>query len=241
MKQENIEALCKAIAPTTPTDPRERGRVASLLLDFGKKEGPSISAAELARLVDARLRQRKDRDGLKPEKIVEEIEATLDLVGMCEFMLEARRRQARQTQSEMFQVAFEKTPTASEMQIADPVEREKKVTERMKRERQIRDKIEGETFPLDFATGLIRMGVPGSPAKREEIYWEYFKQHCAGTESEIRESFEKWKKIGWRNVHDLLPTAEQFGRWRDASVRLNKRAAGKASAKARKPHSKRTK
>ena len=221
MKKEIIKALCKAIAPTTPTAPIERGRVASLLMAVGKKEGPSINAAELARLVDVRLRQRKDPAGIAPEKIVEEIEATLDLVEMCEFMLEARRRQSRQTTTAMFNVALEKAPT--------------------EKEKQIKAAIEGEKYPLDFTTGLIRMGVPGSPDKREKTYWEYFKRHCGGTESEIRESFEKWKKIGWENVYSLLATAQQFGRWWNASVLLNKRVAGKASGKARKPHSKRKK
>lgn len=233
MKQEIIEALCKTIAPTTPTDPVERGKVAGLLSELRNQQGPSINAAELARLVDMRLRQRKDRDGMAPEKIVEEIQATLDLVEMCEFMLEARRRQRRQTTSAMFNTVFETAPT--------------------EQEKQIKAAIEGERYPLDFATSLIRMGVPGdSEAKRLAKWWEFFKHSYSMNrfiesgaygmgwehfkqlpEAELREAFEKEKKTIWPNAGVLWVTAQSWLSWHPRDV-LNKREkAGKASAKAR--------
>lgn len=242
MKQEIIEALSKAIAPNTPTDSVERGRVAGMLGKFRDSEGPSINAAELARLVDVRLRQRKDSGGLKPEKIVEEIESTLDLVEMCEFMLEARRRQRRQTTRAMFESALAKKPT--------------------ERERQIKERIYAErNWPLDFATGLIRMGVPGdSVAKRLANWWEFFKHsysmerfmesgaYAKGwehfkqlPESELREAFEKEKKRRWQNEDDLWFTAQNWLNWRQNDVLKKKTRAGEASGKARKPKPKRKK
>jgi hypothetical protein len=242
MKQENIKALCKAIAPTTPTDPEERGRVAKLLRDYGKKEGPAINAAELARLVDVRLRQRKDRDGLKPEKIVEEIEATLDLVEMCEFMLGARRRQSRETTSAMFESALGKALT----------DREKQIKERIYAER---------SYPLDYATGLIRMGVPGdSAAKRLANWWEFFKhgysmdrfmETNAGAiswehfkqlpEAELREAFEKEQKADWPNADVLWFRAQNWWSWHQRDVLKKRETAGKASGAARKAKTRRKK
>jgi hypothetical protein len=234
MKKEIIEALCKAIAPTTPTAPRERGMVASLLIAVGKKEGQPISALELARLVDVRIRQKKDRDPLTPDKIVEEIQATLDLLEMCEFMLEARRRQACQTQKEMFQVALGKAPT--------------------EKEKLIKAAIEGEKYPLDFTTGLIRMGVPGdSPAKRLANWWEFFKygysmdrfmesdafamglEHFKQLpEAELREAFEKHKKTDWPNADLLWIRAQNWLSWHQCDVLKKRETAGKASGAARK-------
>jgi hypothetical protein len=235
MKKEIIKALCKTIAPTTPTDPKERGRVASLLMAVGKKEGPPISALELARLVDVRLRHKKAPAGIAPEKIVEEIEATLDLVEMCEFMLEARRRQAGQTQSEMFQVALDTAPT----------DREKQIKERIYAERN---------YPLDFTTGLRRMGVPGdSAAKLEANFWEYFKHgysmdrfmesgaYAMGwehfkqlPEAELREAFEKDKQTVWLNADILWFRAQNWLSWHQRDVLKKREKAGKASGAARK-------
>jgi hypothetical protein len=239
MKKEIIKALCKTIAPTPPTDPREKGRVASLLMAVGKKEGPSINAAELARLVDARLRQKKDRDTLTPDKIVEEIQATLDLVEMCEFMLEARRRQAGQTQSEMFQVAFDTALTDLEKQIKERIYAEK-------------------IWPLDFATGLRRMGVQGdSAAKLEANFWEFFKHgysmdrfmesgaYVMGwenfkqlPEAELREAFEKEKKTDWPNADLLWFRAQNWWSWHQRDVQKKREIAGKASGAARKAKTK---
>lgn len=241
MRQEIIEALCKTIAPTTPTDPVERGRVASLLMAFGNKEPPSINAAELARLVDMRLRQRKDRDGLKPEKIVEEIEATLDLVEMCEFMLESRRRQSRQTTSAMFNAALEKPPTEKESQIKTAIEKEK--------------------YPLDFTTGLRRMGVPGdSSAQLLANFWEFFKHSYSMRrfmesgadamgwehfqqlpEEELREAFEREKKTKWPNAHLLWSIAQNWLSWHQRNVVKKRETAGKASGAARRAKTKRNK
>jgi hypothetical protein len=205
-----------------------------MLGKFRDSEGPSINAAELARLVDVRLRQRKDSGGLKPEKIVEEIESTLDLVEMCEFMLEARRRQRRQTTSAMFHVAFDTALTD--------------------REKLIKAAIEGEKYPLDFTTGLIRMGVPGdSPAKRLANWWEFFKHgysmdrfmessaFAMGSEhfkqlpeAELREAFEKQKKTDWPNADLLWFRAQNWWSWHQRNVLKKKEIAGKASGAARK-------
>lgn len=241
MKQEIIEALCKTIAPTTPTDPAERGRVGNLLMAFGNKERPSINAAELARLVDMRLRQRKDRDGLKPEKIVEEIEAALDLVAMCEFMLESRRRQSRQTTSAMFESALGMARTD--------------------REKQVKAAIEGEKYPLDFETGLIRMGVPGdSSAKRLANFWEFFKHSYSMDrfmesgaewtgwehfqqlpEEELREAFEREKNTKWPNADLLWFRAQNWLSWHQRNVVKKRETAGKASGAARRAKTKRNK
>jgi hypothetical protein len=241
MNQEIIEALSKAIAPNTPTDSVERGRVAGMLAKIRDSEGPSISVAELARLVDVRLRQRKDRDGLKPVNIVEEIESTLDLVEMCEFVLEARRRQRRQTTSAMFESALGTAYTD--------------------REKQIKAAIERESYPLDFATGLIRMGVPGdSAAKRLANWWEFFKHgysmdrfmesgaYAQGwehfkqlPEEELREAFEKEKKTKWPNADLLWFRAQNWWSWHQRDVMKKRTRAGEASGKARKPKPKRKK
>lgn len=238
MKKEIIEALCKTIAPTIPTDPTERGKVSGLLYEIRKQAEPSINAAELARLVDLRLRQRKDRDGLKPEKIVEEIEATLDLVEMCEFMLESRRRQSRQTTSAMFESALG--------------------TARTDKEKQIKAAIEGEKYELDFETGLIRMGVPGdSSAKRLANFWEFFKHGYSmdrfmesGTyasgwehfkqlpEEELREAFERERKTKWKNADHLWFVARNWLSWHERDVMKKRETAGKASGAARKAKSK---
>jgi hypothetical protein len=226
MNQEIIEALSKAIAPNTPTDSVERGRVAGMLAKIRDSEGPSISVAELARLVDVRLRQRKDRDGLKPVKIVEEIESTLDLVEMCEFVLEARRRQRRQTTRAMFESALGTALTD--------------------REKQIKAAIERESYPLDFATGLIRMGVPGdSAAKRLANWWDFFKHGYSMDkqlpESELREAFEKQKKTDWPNADVLWFLAQNWLSWHQRDVKKKRTRAGEASGKARKPKPKRKK
>lgn len=240
MKKEIIKALCKTIAPKPPTDPRERGIVASLLMAVGKKDGPSISALELARLVDVRLRQKKDHGPLTPDKIVEEIESTLDLVEMCDFMVEARRRQAGKTQSEMFQVALDTAPTEKGKQIKERIYAEK-------------------NYPLDFTTSLIRMGVPGdSPKKREANWWEFFKHghsmdrfmqsgaHETGwehfkqlPEAELREAFEKEKKFIWRNADVLWFTARNWLSWHQRDVLKKRENAGKASGAARKAKTRR--
>jgi hypothetical protein len=235
MKQEIIEALCKAIAPVTLTNPEERGRMAGLLAKFRDGEGLSISAADLARLVDVRLRQKKDRDGMAPEKIVEEIESTLDLVEMCEFMLEARRRKSRQTTNAMFNAVFGQAPTEKERQIKAAIEGEKR-------------------WPLDFATGLIRMGVPGdSPVKRSANWWEFFKHsysmdrfmesgaYAMGwehfkqlPEAELRKVFENEKNRCWENADVLWFTAQNWLSWHQRDVLKKKEIAGKASGAARK-------
>jgi hypothetical protein len=229
MKKEIIKALCKVIAPKTPTDPAERNRVASLLLNFGKKEGPSINAAELARLVDLRLRQRKDRDGIAPEQIVEEIEATLDLVEMCEFMLEARRRQARQAQSEMFQVSLGTAPTEKEKQINAAI------------------------YPMKFTAGLIKMGVPEK--RRDEWYWRFFKDKyplwdwvesggfildSSGSpelrnipEDEIKAAYDQRKAEGWLTAWNLGNVASQWSLWYEAHKHDPQKLGGINSAKAR--------
>jgi hypothetical protein len=229
MKPKIIEALCKAIAPTTPTDPIERNRVGSLLLTVGKKKGPSITAPELARLVDVRLRQRKDPAGITPEKIVEEIEATLDLVEMCEFMVEVRRRQAGQTQSEMFQCALGTAPTEKEKQINAAI------------------------YPMKFTAGLIKMGVPEK--RRDEWYWSFFKDKyplwewvesggskfdSSGSpelrdipEDEIKAAYDQRKAEGWRYAWLLGNVASQWCRWYEAHKHDPQKLGGINSAKAR--------
>ena len=230
MKEETIEALCKHIAPTTPTAPLERGRIADLLMSFGRRNGPCINAMELSRLVEMRLRHHGNRKGVGPEKIIEEIEATLDLVEMCEFILEARRRQSGQTQSKMFSLALEKRLTDEE--------------------KQIKATIEGSKYPLDFATGLIRMGVGGDKAsEREAKWWEYFKHAQSMTalmksgefltglthfellpEAELREAFEAVKETAWENADVLWHEAQNWLHWRQKDVRKKRREAGKSSA-----------
>jgi len=228
MKKEIIEALCKAIAPTTPTDHKERNRVASLLLAVGKKLEQSMNAAELARLVDLRLRQKKDRDTHTPDKIVEEIQATLDLVEMCEFMLEARRRQAGQTQSEMFQCALGMAPTEKEKQINAAI------------------------YPMKFTAGLIKMGVPEK--RRDEWYWSFFKDkfpfwewvksgrgkfNSSGSpelrdipEDEIEAAYDQHKAEKWE-AWQLGNVASQWRPWYEEHKHDPQKLGGINSAKAR--------
>ena len=223
MKQEIIEALCNTLAPTTPTDPRERGRLANLFMAFGKRNGPSISGADLARLVDLRLRQRKDSKKIETREVVEEIESTLDLVELCEFMLEVRRGQSGKTQSMMFNLALENRLTDQEKQIKAAIER--------------------ESYPLDFHKGLIRMGVPGDSAKeRESLYWQYFKSPYANgqvqhPEDDLKRCYEEQTQGQWENAHDLLASASQWLRWWKSEKSKKKSAAGKESGKARKQRS----
>jgi hypothetical protein len=172
---------------------------------------------------------------------VEEIESTLDLVEMCEFMLEARRRQRRQTTSAMFESALGTALTD--------------------REKQIKAAIERESYPLGFATGLRRMGVPGdSAAKLEANFWEFFKHgysmdrflesgaYATGLEhfkqlpeSELREAFEKQKKTDWPNADVLWFRAQNWLSWHQRDVKKKRTRAGEASGKARKPKPKRKK
>ena len=236
MKKTIIKALCNTIAPTTPTEQKERDRVASLLMAVGKKDGPSITAPELARLVDVRLRQKKGTTGITPEKIVEEIEDILDLVGMCEFMLEARRRQTKQTQSEMYQAALGTTPTD-----LGTMPTEKK------------EQINAAIYPMKFTAGLIKMGVPEK--RRDEWYWSFFKDKyplwewvesgarrfdSSGSpelrdipEDEIKAAYDQRKAEGWQYAWHLGNVASQWCNWYQVHKHDHKKLGGQNSAKAR--------
>ncbi len=237
MKKTIIKALCNTIAPTTPTEQKERDRVASLLMAVRKKDGPSITAPELARMVDERLRQKQVRQKqvttpIIPEKIVEEIveeiEDVLDLVEMCEFMLEARRRQTKQTQSEMFQAALGSAPTEKEKQI------------------------NAANYPMKFTAGLIKMGVPEK--RRDEWYWSFFKDKyplwewvesgarrfdSSGSpelrdipEDEIKAAYDQRKAEKWE-AWTLQNIASQWCSWYQVHKHDHKKLGGQNSAKAR--------
>lgn len=223
-----------------PDEARRRGMLAKVLLDVGKQEGPAITVAELARLVDVRLRSRfKDK---KPdaEKIAEEIESTLDLVESCQWLLHARRVQWQTRTHEYAKSILEKPLTEQEKEI------------------------KAQKYRLAFDKGLICMGVPGNNAKeREAKYFEHFKSRYAlgkfmssggsywdadalakfeqPPESETRECFELNKVEGWQNVELLLSAAESWRRWWEPQKVKMRSAAGKASGEARKPRAKRKK
>lgn len=239
MKKETTRAMAESIAQRsreTRTPQEHRARMAGLTNKLRDQKGPSISASELARIVELRLRKKNEKSNSTPAEIVEEIEATLDLVEMCEIVMEYRRPQWAETVSN----------------ISDAVHSDGEPSE-------LEKGINAATYPMSFTAGLIKMGVPEKG--REDKYWDFFKDQyprwlwvksCTDRYSqsvedytaihpipagEIEQAFEKEKKMGWPDKWTLGNMADQWKRWwaihKSDGQRLGGRRAVESKAKAK--------
>ena len=121
-----------------------------LLREKPTGRGPAVGVAELARLVDERLRGRFGEELPSAENIAVEIESTLDLIMMCQCLLHARQRD---WQSRLRALCEVDRTEAAEIELNDNEEKIKRV-------------IFGKIFPLKFPLALFAMGVRSDEVKK---------------------------------------------------------------------------
>jgi hypothetical protein len=215
-----------------------------------EKEGLAISAADLARLVDARLRRSTKGGTIDHEAIAAEIESTLDLVEHCQWLMCLRRVEWAERTNNWCKPYF----TAPE----PPAEREARL------------RVEAASLPIPFDKALILLGVGGNNSRqREDKFYPFYRGLClfgaqmnhryghlksgqAGTarelddfieptEAEFRAMYERRKTEGWSDAKHLLRERRQFQQWNLEQTKEKRSKAGKASGKARKPKAKSSK
>ncbi len=228
---------------------RRQGVLAAALREF-EKEGVGISAVELVRLVDMRLRRSAVGSKLTSADIGREIEETLDLVEQCQWRILLREKEWSSRTARLAGEWFS-TPLTPQ-------------------ETEVRRKIENESYPLDFQKGLILMGVNGSsPAKREEAFWPFLLEQCKSSaqhthmyggaldgrvanvrslddfieppESQHREVLERYKREGWKAARWLVMEREMWQRHKHRKTKENRSMAGRKSGEVRKPKERRGK
>lgn len=234
MKTKTIAALARKLTSGLKEDGWRRTRLLEAAGRTGKaldpKQGPRITAAELARLVDARMRQKGVLAKDSAEAMMEEIEATLDLVEACEVMLVNRQEQWKTSVSWLKQA------------IADAGDKPSEIVKG----------IRAASYPMKFETGLIRIGVP--ERGREDKFWRCFQEWLLKvnhreasngqslseyiesrpfTDDEIREVFMKCKAEGWQNARHLEVAERGWREWWAKHKHDGQKMGGKRSVEAR--------
>lgn len=232
MKAETITALAEKLWAASTQDEQKKGvhYWAMTLVELKKQQSPPITAADLARLVDLRLREGTPQGKVPATAMVEEIEATLDLVEACQVMLVERQERWQATVSG----------------IRQAITNDDNPSEKVKG-------IRTATYPMKFEAGLIRMGVPEK--RRDEWYWSFFKDKyslwewvesgvskydLSGSpvlrdipEDEIKAAYEQRKAEGWRDAWLLENVAGQWCLWYELHKHDGQRKGGKEGAKSR--------
>ena len=195
--------------------------------DLFQAKGPTISVAELARIVDVRIRGRSTstKSPLTPEQVANEIESVLDLVEMCHWLIQERSESRSHSLQAIKAAAKDRVPTEY---------------------RKLKEDLEKLGDHADFETSLRMIGIPGDSAeeraKNFDAYMlgnttysrltDEFGHHSPleTTEAERLQGLECIKKHGMRGIDMFWLHLEQFRAWWKIANKLKKRAAGKKSA-----------
>lgn len=138
-----------------------------ILRDRKISEGPTISVAELAQIVDVRMRSGFRKKKPSSKEMAAEIEATLDFVALCQCLLHSRQRKWQSWLREACDFDGAKATKAPQTSAnAAPSDEE-----------MVRKIIFQKKFPLKFVWGLSAMGNRKSnKADRLEEYERFFKE-----------------------------------------------------------------
>lgn len=108
--------------------------------------GPAISVAQLATLVDARVHGRFGKGPIDGKTLVAEIESTLDLIEMCQWLLVARKREWKSMVPDL--CGIERSTPA-------PIKTPSRLSEQEEKEVEL---IRRKKYPLKFERGLSEFG-----------------------------------------------------------------------------------
>lgn len=223
------EAIAARIKKNNQLSDKEwRESIIGLKTALIDEKGPNITAAELARIVDVRLRSKKATE-LDVETIAREIEAAIELVEMCQWMLHIRR--SKWTERVMNQ----------------PVDFSHNIL--TKEERKIKDAIYSKKT-LTFEMGLKTMTMHGrTHARRAENYkafldWALQKWNWPASapadwpwielmEDDVKcpgvsEVFDRRSESGWPTARDLWNETKLWLQWEPIKKTSNKMRGGKA-------------
>jgi hypothetical protein len=202
----------------------DRGQCAQIANDL--KDGlPPIEPMELARIVELRMKREGNHS---PKGIAQEIDAALDLIEACHVMTLDRNRRRRSKGWETSRAAFDTEPSGFELAIR------------------------GDSYPMKFTSGLIRMGIPERERewKFEQFFrgiypqWRWVETGCHDlfedfikaypvTSAEITAAFEKLKIEGWSSAFHLGNVYVQWAKWWQTHKHDAQKLGGQRSAEQR--------